>query len=374
MEIFSKRLLINSKKPIVEILGKTPPYFSPGFNYNLIKRNDYFYMTYDTDNPKYGESIENVQNLNFIAKTKNFDSWEGSGIGSSFVNYDETADAFFCSHLGIQSSTKAVKYNIIKVNPDDFSYKINEILSSTMSETSRAISRVQRVGNYLMLLCYIGKTSLYSFSSTDNGNSWTSNLLSNIPSLGYGGEGISSCSNGKGQRASVFFNSSTASSKFFTSPTASQNSNSITDRAYPTGYTKGNKLINCDYYSKNILYISDDGLNDTQYSFLQNMATDNGVIYNDYFITAAPTNKGSSTKYIFWGKIILHNLKTSEIFLFDPELNAVKENYGSYYSQIKILNIFDEYLYFTYSQNGSTYFVARVKITDILDNLTEYTA
>lgn len=371
-----KKVIIPEPEPepeptMIEVLGVPPNDFSNKFDYSLIKRKDYYYMFYDV-NPKYRETDTEVQKVNFISRTKDFKTWQGSGIGSSYIRYDEIADAFFCSHLGLNNTTKAVKYHIIRINPDDFSYKIDKIMDSTMTLTSRGITHVERVGNYLMLLCYIDKTKLYSFYSSNNGDSWSSAQLANSSSLGVGGEGIPSCSNGKGMKAAVYFGTTTTTKKFFTSPTASQNSNSMANITIPIGYSKGNKLMYCDIYSKNILTLSDDGINDKQYSFPSNTLMASGVFYNDYYITTSPTNRGSSTQSEFFGKIILHNLKTSEIYLFDPEVDAVKENYGAYYSQIKVLNLFENYLYFIFSKNGSSYSIARVSINDVLDNFTQY--
>ena len=126
--------------------------------------------------------------------------------------------------------------------------------------------------------------------------------------------------------------------------------------------------------TNNELTISTDGVNDTKYQLSGKLATENGVFYGDYYITAAPTSGGNSTKFEYLGKIILHNLKTSEIFLFDPELDAVSASFGYYTSQLKILNIFDDYLYFSFAKNGSNCSVGKVAITDILNNLQKYTA
>lgn len=385
IDIYSKKFLMKQKETtptpepepepsLVQVLGAVPKDFSNGFKYNLIKRNDYFYMLYE-DSPKNGEDDTEVQKLNFISRTKDFKSWEGSGIGSGYIRYDETADAFFCSHLGMRYKTNLyndVKYNIIKINPDDFSYKVQNILTSTMEITSRGITHIERVGNYLMLLCYINKTSVYSFYSSNNGETWSSKLLVTTPSFGIGLDGIKSCSNGNGMKASIYYGSTTSSSKFFTSPMACQNSSSKATNTDRAGYSKGNKLIGIS--TNNELTISTDGVNDTKYQLSGKLATENGVFYGDYYITAAPTSGGNSTKFEYLGKIILHNLKTREIFLFDPELDAVSASFGYYTSQLKILNIFDDYLYFSFAKNGSNCSVGKVAITDILNNLQKYTA
>lgn len=385
MDIFCKRLFYKTKqKTIIEnpvkILGKMPTDFYVT-NYRLMKRGDEFFAIVN-NSPQNGTKTTAVQNLNFISKTKDFQNWTGSAIGSGYTMYDEKSDSFFSVTLGEHyegtvGGIALVAYHITKINPDDFSYSNKTIMPDTkMSETSRMISPIQRIGNYLVMQYHKESTNCYTAYSTDNGNNWTSKKLYSVSSFGVGGCGTSLVSNGTKFLASGYYGSTSQSRRCFTSPTASVASNCGSCKSDKPIHTIGNHFY---YYnsSNNQISLTTDFVKYSKTLNVKKNSIGNQCYFYDKYLIASCNgsfNVDSSDDSSHLGMISIFDTTSGQMYVFDTGLNvAYTQKSGSYtykYGYIQLVGLIDDELYFIFQCiSNKTYRLAKVSISHVLENM-----
>jgi len=376
-----KMLFLNKNKTNpVEVLGALPSDFSAVL-YRLMKRGDYFYAVVYND-PQNGRASTAVKTLNFISKTKDFINWTGSQIGSGFTTYDKKSDSFYSTTLGMlyegtANGTALMAYHITKINPDTFEYTNTTIMPDTkMSETSRVITPVQRVGNYLMFMYYKDHTNVYMCYSTDNGSTWTSKQIYSVSSYGYGGSGLKHVGNGSKSMISGNFGSTSQTVRCFTSPAASALSNCkmcVSDNMINTA---ANNFYYLDTTNK-VFYKTEDLINYSHtFSYTINSIHSNSVFKDGYLIS---TCNGSLRVDLYddsyLGYISIFDLSTGKMYLFDTGLNiAYSRTSGSYtytYGYIQIIGLIEDYVYFIFKNNTTykSYKIARTPVSYILENM-----
>ncbi|MBR1625513.1 MAG: hypothetical protein IJ681_00045 [Bacteroidales bacterium] len=384
--IFSKRLLNTiieeqeDPNAPVKILGTMPTDFYAG-SYYLMKRGDEFFAI-NTGGPQNGTTLTTVQTLNFISKTKDFKTWTGSQIGSGHTVYDRESDSFYSVTLGERYKTgatnNAIAYHVTKINPDTFEYTITTLMPElSMSETSRYISQVQRVGNYLVIFYLRDHTNQYVAYSGDNGANWTNAKLSTISSFAMGGSGFTIASNKNKLLANVYMGSSTSVRKCFTTPTSYVASNCQTCKSDMPDYSYGNTLYYYNYSAKTVSYTTDCINYSKTFNVLQNTVGNRNICYDKYFITAntmSYSKKSPPEDTSYYGKINVYDTSTGQMYCFDTGLDIPYESgSGDYiyvYSYIQIVGFIDDEIYFIFqSQSKKSYRLAKVHISYVLENM-----
>lgn len=389
--IFSKKLLNTvveeeqeDPNAPVKILGTMPTDFYAG-SYFLMKRGDEFFAI-NTGGPQNGSTLTTVQTLNFISKTKDFKTWTGSQIGSGHTVYDIESDSFYSVTLGQRYKTyapdNAIAYHVTKINPDTFEYKITTLMPEyDMTQTSRLISQVQRVGNYLMLLYLRDHTNQYIAYSSDNGETWTNVNLFATSNWAMGGSGTTITSLKTKLLASGYYGSSTNTRKCFTTPTSFVNSNLQTCKSDMPEYSYGNTLYYFNYSAKTIS-LSKDCLNYTNtFSVIQNTIGNRSICYDKYFISAntmSYSKKSPPDDISYHGKINIYDTTTGQMYCFDTGLDIPYESgSGDYiyvYSYILLVGFIDNEIYFIFqNQQKKSYRIAKVHISYVLENMVLHT-
>lgn len=388
--IFSKKLLNNTieeeqedPNAPVKILGTTPPDFY-ATNYRLMKRGNEFFALYE-NSPENGMKNINVQTLNFISKTTDFKNWTGSGIGSGYTRYDEQSDSFYSTTLAVDYDTKngpniTADY-VTKINPDTFEYTTTVLLPQTsMSQTSRGLSSVQRIGNYLIIFFYKGQTQVMSAYSTDNGNTWNSTSLSTV-SMGIGGSSINFVSNGTKGITSNYFGSTTQTRKCFSSPTNYVNSNCQYgckgDRPI---YTTSNNLYSYNYSSMTLSLTTDCINYSKTINVIKNTIGNVCVFYDKYVISANTMSyslKSQPDDVSYYGKIVLYDTSNGDMYYFDTGLDIpYQSGSGDYiyvYSYIQVVGFIDDEIYFVFQcQKKKSYQLAKVHISYVIENMVKH--
>ena len=386
MMIFSKKLLYtadDSNSPI-KILGKMPTDYA-ATTYNLLKRgNEYFAI--NTSGPQNGTTLTTVQNLNSISKTSDFNNWTGSQIGSGHTVYDRESDSFYSVTLGNRYKTNAtnnaVAYHVTKINPDDFSYKITTLMPELdMSQTSRYISQVQRVGNYLMIFYLRDKTNQYVAYSSDNGETWTNLKLFTVSSFSMGSTGFLITSIKTKLLANCYVNSSTPVRKCFTTPTSYVASNCVTCKSDMPEYSYGNVLY---YYnsSQATLSFTEDCINHTTtYNILKSSIGSRCISYDKYLISAGYGSYNVASPPAdtsFYGMFTIFDRTNGQFYICDTGLDIPYEKKsGSYtyiYSNIQIVGFIDDEIYFVFTcESNKNYRLAKVPISYVLENMVLHT-
>ncbi len=385
MIIHSKKLLNkkDSGSPI-QILGKMPTDYA-ATTYNLLKRgNDFFAI--NTSGPQNGTTLTTVQNLNSISKTNDFTNWIGSHIGSGHTVYDRESDSFYSVTLGERyttgASNNAIAYHVTKINPDDFSYTITTLMPETdMSKTSRYISQVQRVGNYLTILYLRDQSNQYIAYSSDNGATWTNKKLASISSWSMGGSGYLITSIKSKLLASGYFGSSSSTRKCFTTPTSYVASNCNSCKSDMPEYSYGNVLY---YYnsSQATLSFTNDCINHSNtYNILKSSIGNRCISYDKYLISAGYGSYNIASPPAdtsFYGMITIFDRTNGQFFLFDTGLGvSYEKKSGSYtyiYSYIQIVGFIEDEIYFIFQcESNKTYRLAKVPISYVLENMVLHT-
>lgn len=385
--IFSKKLLnliadeeqADPNAP-VKILGTMPKDFYAG-SYNLMKRGDEFFAI-NTGGPQNGSTLTTVQTLNFISKTKDFKTWTGSQIGSGHTVYDIESDSFYSVTLGERYKTyadnNAIAYHVTKINPDTFEYKITTLMPEyDMSKTSRLISQVQRVGNHLMLLYLRDHTNQFIAYSSDNGENWTNVNLFPTSSWAMGGSGTTIASNKTKLLASGYYGSSTATRKCFTTPTSFVNSNCQACKSDKPEYSYGNILYYYNYSAKTVSLTTDCINYSKTFNVIQNTMGNRCIYYDKYFITAntmSYSKKSAPEDISYYGKLVIYDTTTSQMYHFDTGLDIPYESgSGDYiyvYSYIQIVGFIEDEIYFIFQcQTKKSYRLAKVHISYVLENM-----
>lgn len=382
MIIHSKKLLNNSAKnqqetpdSLVSVIGVLPSDFSET-RYNLIKIDNEFFAINNNGAEK-GTKTTDVQTLNFISKSTDLKNWTGSKIGSGHTVYDEDSGYFFSVTLGLNYNTNCVAYHVTKINPKTFEYKITTIMSPTaLSTTSRYISQVQRIGNYLVLYYVRGNCDTYSFYSSDNGETWNNKKLSSV-NLRLGASSYIIASNKTKALVNGYIGSSTSSVKCFTSPTAYQNSNCAACKSDRPGYSYGSNFYN--YFASNkIVNLTTDFIN---YSKTLNVLSDSignqCIFYDKYLIsTSSPNYKLSSPPddISYHGKITIYDITTGEMYYFDTGLDVQYQSgsgdYAYIYTNTQIAGFIDNEIYFVFrGKTTNGYKLAKVPVSYVIENM-----
>lgn len=370
MLLFSKEIFYQKTSP-VNVLGKMPmpATLTGNSRYYLMKRGDEFFLVYNYDFFMDTTSTA-VKTLDYIQKTTDFKTWTGSKIGSAMTRYDAVADAFFAVTLGLNYTTNMAAYHLTKINPDDFSYTTKTIMPETaLSATSRSISHVDRIGNSLMLLYLKGSVTTNSYYSNDNGNTWATAQVGSA-SVSVGGSGIASASNGSRMLTMSYFGSTTMANRTFTAPTTSAATTNpcraSTNQIYTTtsmGYAYNS--------STGVLDLSSDFVNYATRTLDKLLINSSGgiLVYNNHLITSSTLSSATLEPYL--GKIVLHNLANGKVYLFDPKLNHVYLTSGYYRNYMKMMSVIDGDLYFNYSKDSNNYFLAKVPINNVFEEMQE---
>lgn len=379
MLIFPKRLLLKGKASSpVEVLGALPSDFTAAL-YRLMKRGDYFYAVV-FNSPDKGTTSTAVQTLNYISKTKDFINWEGSGIGSGYTHYDEKSDSFFSITLGLNYKTSVASYHVTKINPDTFEYKITTIMSDVaLSDTSRGITQVQRIGNYLFFIYYKDSTNMYSCYSSDNGETWTSKKIYTISSFGLGAFGLYLVGNGSLCMHAGYFGSTSQTVRYFTSPAASAASNCKMCKSDNPVNTIGNNFYYLD--TSNKVFYKTENLKNYSHSFSYEISSINSnCIFKDGYLISTCNGVLRTDLYdcSYLGYISIFDLSTGQMYLFDTGLDiAYSSTSGSYtymYGYIQIIGFIDDYVYFVFKNKTTykSYVIARVPVSYILENMQAF--
>ena len=381
MIIHSKKLLNNSvteQESIISpvtILGALPSDFY-GTAYNLIKIDDEFYAINNSGANK-GTATTDVQTLNFISKSADFKNWTGSGIGSGHTVYDEDSGYFFSITLGLNYSTNHAAYHVTKINPKTFEYKITTIMPPTaLSQTSRYISQVQRIANYLVFYCVKGQTDTYVYYSSDNGETWSSKKLSTV-SLGLGAFSYSIASDKTKALVNGYFGSTTSSVKCFTSPTAYKNSNCKICKSDRPGYSYGSNFYNYSSSDKTINLTTDFINYSKTLNVLSSSIGNQCFFYDKYIISTANSSYKLSSPpddISYYGKITIYDKTNGEMHYFDPDLDIpYQSGSGDYiyvYNYIQIVGFIDEEIYFVFQcKTNRSYQLAKVPISYVIENM-----
>lgn len=382
MKIFSQRLLYKSKQKATEespikILGKMPNDFTVT-NYRLIKRGDEFFAIVN-NSPQNGSKTTAVQNLNFISKTKDFKNWTGSGIGSGYTMYDEKSDSFFSVTLGEHYEGTAngialAAYHITKINPDDFSYTNKTLMPDTkMSATSRSISPIQRIGNYLVMQYHKESTNCYTAYSTDNGNTWTSKKLYSVSSFGVGGAGTSLVSNGTKFLANGYYGSTTMTRRCFSSPTSSVASNCNSCKSDKPVHTTGNYFY---YYNSSgrTISLTTDFVNFSKTINVKKYSIGNQCYFydkymfsscNGTYINATGTDDNSHL-----GMFSIYDITSGQMYIFDTGLEVTYIQNSYIYAYIQLIGLIDDEIYFIFQcATNKSYRLAKVPVSYVLENM-----
>lgn len=380
--IYSKKLLNNfiseeQEMPSspVKILGTMPTDFS-ATTYNLIKIDNEFYAINNSGANK-GTTTTDVQKLNFISKSTNFKNWTGSKIGSGHTVYDEDSGYFFSITLGLNYNTNHAAYHVTRINPKTFEYKVTTIMQPTpLSETSRYISQVQRIGNYLVFYYVKGDCSTYSCYSSDNGETWNSIKLSTV-SLGLGASSYSIASDKTKALVNGYFGSSSPSVKCFTSPTAYKSSNCKTCKSDRPGYTYGSHFYNYSSSDKKVNLTTDFINYSKTLNVLSDSISNSCIFYDKYLLsTSSSSYKVSSppNDISYFGKITIYDTTNGKMYYFDTGLDTSYQsgsgNYAYIYNPIYIIGFIDEEIYFVFDGKSSTsYQLAKVPISYVMENM-----
>jgi len=382
--IFSKRLLNTiieeqeDPNAPVKILGTLPNDFY-GTAYNLIKIDDEFYAINNSGANK-DTTTTDVRTLNFISKTTDFKNWNGSGIGSGHTVYDEVSGFFFSITLGLNYSTNYAAYHVTKINPKTFEYKTTTIMEPTpLSQTSRYISQVQRIGNYLVFYYVKGKTDTYSCYSSDNGETWQSTKLASV-SLGLGAFSYSIASDGTKALVNGYFSSSSSSVKLFTSPTAYQTTNCSSMKSDRPGFSYGNNFYYFNY-SATTLNLSTDLKNYSKtFSVIKNTVGNQCVFSDNYIITANNMSyslKSPPDDISYYGKLIIFDKTNGDMYYFDTGLDVpYQSGSGDYiyiYCYIQVVGFIDDEIYFVFQcQKKKSYQLAKVHVSYVIENMVKH--
>lgn len=381
MIIYSKNFLNNSieeqeipTSPVI-ILGSLPTDFY-GTAYNLIKINDEFYAINNSGANK-GTATTDVQKLNFISKSTDFKNWTGSGIGSGHTVYDEDSGYFFSITLGLNYSTNYAAYHVTKINPKTFEYKTTTIMAPTpLSKTSRYISQVQRIGNYLVFYYVKGQSETYSCYSSDNGETWVSKKLSTF-NMGLGAFSYSIASDKTKALVNGYFNSTNSSIKCFTSPTAYKSSNCKYCKSDRPGHSYGSNIY---YYSSSEkkVYLTTDFINHSKIlNVLSNSISNQCIFYDKYLLSTANSSyslKSQPEDISYYGKITIYDKTNGEMYYFDPDLDIpYQSGSGDYiyvYNYIQIVGFIDGEIYFVFQcKTKKSYQLAKVPISYVIENM-----
>lgn len=380
MNIFSKRLLYKTKQSIetpIKILGIMPTDFSVLY-YRLMKRGDEFFAIVN-NSPRNGSKTTAVQNLNFISKTKDFKNWTGSGIGSGYTMYDETSDLFFSVTLGehyegTASGIALVTYHITQINPDDFNYSNTTIMTDTkMSETSRIISPIQRIGNYLVMQYYKEQTNCYTAYSTDNGSSWTSKKLYSVSNFTIGGSGTSLVSNGTKFLANGYYGSTSDTRRCFTSPTSSVSSKCNSCQSDKPIYTSGNNFYYYNSSNNQISLTSDFVKYSKTFNVKKNSIGNQCYFYDKYMFSSCggsyiDTTGTDDNSHL--GMFSIYDITSGQMYVFDTNLEVAYVRNSYIYAYIQLIGLIDNEIYFIFqSTTNYSYRLAKVPVSYVLENM-----